>query len=138
MRISSLRYGWRIDPMFWIRALFFNVIDGTGEFPTTYLFLCKFEKPNLNQESDERKLSSSPSDSNLTVCAALAFEKLIARGIIGERLLLMLHGFNLTSLLVVPVVVINKKHEFIGPGKDKDVYVLALKSNTRTTSPSPG
>ena len=44
----------------------------------------------------------------------------------------MLHGFNLTSLLVVPVVVINKKHEFIGPGEDKDVYVLALKSNTVT------
>lgn len=29
--------------MFWIRALFFNVIDGTGEFPSTYLFICKFK-----------------------------------------------------------------------------------------------
>ena len=44
---SLFRYGWRIDPMFWIRALFFNVIDGTGEFPTTYLFICKFEKRQI-------------------------------------------------------------------------------------------
>lgn len=59
------------------------------------------------------------SDSNLAVCAALTFEKLIARGIIGERFLMMLHGINLACLLVVPVVVINKKHEFIGPGEIK-------------------
>ena len=34
--------------MFWIRALFFNVIDGTGEFPSTYLFICKFCKMKRN------------------------------------------------------------------------------------------
>ena len=36
------RYGWLVNPNFWVRALFFNVIDGTGEYPTTYLFLCMF------------------------------------------------------------------------------------------------
>ena len=99
--------------MFWIRALFFNVIDGTGEFPSTYLFVCKFQ----NEEDSRQNLNVELSDSNLAVCSALAFEKLIARGIIGERFLMLLHGINLACLLVVPVVVINKKHEYIGPGE---------------------
>ena len=43
--------------MFWIRALFFNVIDGTGEFPSTYLLICKFE----NEGGFQAKFKSSPS-----------------------------------------------------------------------------
>ena len=72
-----------------------------------------------NEEDSRPSLNIELADSNIAVCSALTFEKLIARGFIGERFLMMLHGINLACLLVVPVVVINKKHEFIGPGEMK-------------------
>ena len=71
----------------------------------------------------------SSSDSNFAVCAALCFEKLIAKRLIGERFLFVLHGLNITSLLVVPVVVINKKQEFIGPGKSDNHSVQRSGAN---------
>ncbi len=53
----------------------------------------------------------------MVVCLALLFEKLIAHDWVGTTLGFLLHACNMTTLVVVPVAVINVKHEHIGPGK---------------------
>ncbi len=37
------RYGIRVDPSFWIDAIFHNIIGRTGEYPNLYLLLCKHD-----------------------------------------------------------------------------------------------
>ncbi|XP_059089214.1 diacylglycerol O-acyltransferase 1-like isoform X2 [Tigriopus californicus] len=87
------KYGIRVDPSFWLHAIFGNISDGTGEFPTLYLILY----------------------TNATVLLCLVFEKLLARDWINWTMGCTLHVINLISLLVVPPVVINLKYKFIGP-----------------------
>ena len=35
------KYGVRVDPGFWVFALFGNFTGDTGEYPTLYLLLCE-------------------------------------------------------------------------------------------------
>jgi len=86
------KYGLRVDLTGWIGTLLFHLTHNQGEFPTLYLSLY----------------------TNVPVLLILLLEKLIAKDYLAWRLGMFLHMSNLFLMLVIPIVVINVKSEFIG------------------------
>eukprot|EP00095_Tigriopus_kingsejongensis_P007810 maker-scaffold204_size260821-snap-gene-1.31 protein:Tk07810 transcript:maker-scaffold204_size260821-snap-gene-1.31-mRNA-1 annotation:"GJ17509" len=88
------KYGVRVNPSFWLHAIFGNASNGSTDLATLYLILY----------------------THLVVILSLGFEKLLAKEWIHWKLGCTLHVINLVSLLVVPPVVINIKYKNVGPG----------------------
>ena len=86
------KYGLRVDLTGWMGTLLFHLSHNRGEFPTLYLTLY----------------------TNVPVLLILLQEKLIAKDYLSWRLGMFLHMTNLFLMLVIPIVVINVKSEFIG------------------------
>ena len=86
------KYGLRVDLTGWIGTLLFHLSHNRGEFPTLYLTLY----------------------TNVPVLLILLMEKLIAKELLPWRFGMFLHMTNLFLMLVIPIVVINVKSEFIG------------------------
>ena len=86
------KYGLRVDLTGWIGELLFHLSQNRGEYPTLYLTLY----------------------TNVPVLLILLLEKLIAKDALSWRLGMFLHMTNLFLMLVIPIVVINVKSEFIG------------------------
>ena len=82
--------GWveRLVTSVWVAA----TSRGLQQFPTLYLTLY----------------------TNVPVLLILLLEKLIAKDLLAWRLGMFLHMTNLFLMLVIPIVVINVKSEFIG------------------------
>merc|ERR1711990_695886 len=86
------KYGLRVDLTGWMGTLLFHLSHNRGEFPTLYLTLY----------------------TNVPVLLILLLEKLIAKDFLPWRFGMFLHMLNLFLMLVIPIVVINVKSEFIG------------------------
>ena len=86
------KYGLRVDLTGWVSTLVYHLTHDQGEFPTLYLTLY----------------------TNVPVLLILLLEKLIAKDALSWRLGMFFHMTNLFLMLVIPIVVINVKSEFIG------------------------
>ena len=88
------KYGLRVDLTGWISTLLYHLAHDQGEFPTLFLVLY----------------------TNVPILLILLIEKLIAKELLPWRLGTFFHMTNLLLMLVIPIVVINVKSQYIGVG----------------------